>query len=683
MSEAQSGYIAFKPRARLLKLIGEELISDEVVALTELVKNAHDADATGVVIRFRNVTTAGGSIEVVDDGCGMDREILLGQWMEPAASTKGTDDGKRSSKGRRSLGEKGVGRFAADKLGRYLELVSLRSGTKGEVHALFDWDRFDADGAMLSDVKNRWEIRPASEISGSGTILRIGGLRQAWTERMFRRLSNRLSRLRPPFAHARGFSIRIESDEFPDYSGELQNGFLDRAPYSVDAVFDGSASLRVVLAGNKATHPTGAVLGPVSCGPVRIRLHAFDLETDAIARVGPRHEVRSWLREWSGVSVYRDGFRLWPYGEPHDDWLRLDQRRVNNPVVRLSNNQVVGFVEISRDGNPELFDQTNREGLMNNQALADLRRLIEYVFVLLEGERQRIRHPTSSRRSEARRKKKIELPVADAIESLAKMANRSTAAHMRRLAEDARETIAKHETEKTRLIDGYTDLAAAGLVATGLGTAALGRLGTAMKGLSELRSRIRRPEIVSVAERIEKELELLRGSLSVLGELTVGGTQRRRTMDVASETRHFVELIEPLARARRVRVSVDVAPGLLRVDMNPGSFQRVLYALGTNSLEWLGRTDDPTIDLVVRPEGNDAEIVFSDNGPGIARGVAARVFDPMFSLKEGGRGMGLTVARGLVEQNGGSIELTIDGRRRGAHFRIHLPRKRSRATVHT
>lgn len=162
MSGATSGYIAFKPRARLLKLIGEELISDEVVALTELVKNAHDADATLVRIVFRNVTTPEGTIEVVDDGLGMDRETLLGGWMEPAASTKGTTGGRRTGRGRRVLGEKGVGRFAADKLGRRLELVSLRAGTRGEVHAYFDWDQFDSEGEMLSDVKNRWEIKPAS-----------------------------------------------------------------------------------------------------------------------------------------------------------------------------------------------------------------------------------------------------------------------------------------------------------------------------------------------------------------------------------------------------------------------------------------------------------------------------------------------------------------------------------------
>jgi signal transduction histidine kinase len=681
MSEAQSGYIAFRPRARLLKLIGEELISDEVVALTELVKNAHDADASRVAITFRNVLSPDGEIEIVDDGYGMDLDTLLGGWMEPAGSTKADTNARLTGRGRRVLGEKGVGRFAADKLGRALELISLRAGTNGEVRAVFDWDRFDTDGQMLSEVKNRWEIRPACEVKGQGTILRIRGLRQAWNERMFRRLSTRLSRLRPPFKNARGFSICIESDEFPDYSGEQTNSFLGKAPYAIDADFDGRETLRIELRGKKTTIPVGTSLGELTCGPVSVKVHAFDLETDAIAKIGPRHEVRAWLREWSGVSVYRDGFRVWPYGEPHDDWLRLDQRRVNNPVVRLSNNQVVGFVEISRDRNPELFDQTNREGLMNNRAFADLRRLIEYTFQLLEAERQRVRHPVTTVRSEKRKKKRVELPVADAIESLAKLANRSTAAHMRRLAEDARDTIARQETEKSRLIDGYNDLAAAGQVATGIGQVAARRLEEVAKDFAALRSKIRHPGMASIAGKLEVGLAGVAAQLAMLAAVSSGGSHRRRTMDVAAEVREFAALFQPMLDDRGVRMEIVPGADLVRVDMNPQSFQRVLYVLMSNSLDWLGRTEDPRISVEIRDAGHHAEVGFSDNGPGIGRELASRVFDPMFSLKEAGRGMGLTIAKGLVEQNGGSIEVILDGRRRGAHFRMRLPRKRSRATV--
>src|SRR6266545_4416896 len=96
-----SGYVAFRPRARLLKLIGEELISDEVVAISELVKNSHDADATTVTVCFRGVTGPGGQIDLIDDGCGMDLDTLLRRWMEPAASTKVGKGRQVTRRGRR------------------------------------------------------------------------------------------------------------------------------------------------------------------------------------------------------------------------------------------------------------------------------------------------------------------------------------------------------------------------------------------------------------------------------------------------------------------------------------------------------------------------------------------------------------------------------------------------------
>src|SRR4029079_2430319 len=85
---ASSGYVAVRPRARLLKLIGSELISDDVLAVTELVKNAHDDDAQSVTVHFRSVATPEGEIVISDDGSGMDLETLLGQWMQPAANSK-------------------------------------------------------------------------------------------------------------------------------------------------------------------------------------------------------------------------------------------------------------------------------------------------------------------------------------------------------------------------------------------------------------------------------------------------------------------------------------------------------------------------------------------------------------------------------------------------------------------
>ena len=468
---ARNGSIAFQPRARLLKLIGEELISDEVVAISELVKNAHDADAHRVTISFEGVTGPDGCICIRDDGHGMDVEHAPGQVDGAGGEHQGRARAGRSrGLGRRVLGEKGVGRFAADKLARNLTIVSRCPRRSEEVHAVVDWDQYADDALMLSDVLNRWEVRPAREIEGHGTLLRMGGLRSQWTERMFRRLSLRLSRLLSPFRTDRDrFVIHIESDDFPEYSGELRQDFLEKAPYRVEAEFDGEQTVTIALNDRRAVAQRWNGHGELSCGPVRIRIFAFDLEGESLARIGPRMEVRAWLREWTGVSIYRDGFRVWPYGEPHDDWLRLDQRRVNNPVEKLSNNQVIGFIDIGRDRNPDLMDQTNREGLIHNQALDDLRRLVNFVLQSIEAERQSIRHPV--RRGPRPRRigpSRGGFDHGKAREAREQGRTTRSGQELRSIKQRLQEQSLRDAADRKRMVEGYSGVAAIGQMTAGM-----------------------------------------------------------------------------------------------------------------------------------------------------------------------------------------------------------------------
>jgi signal transduction histidine kinase len=130
-----------------------------------------------------------------------------------------------------------------------------------------------------------------------------------------------------------------------------------------------------------------------------------------------------------------------------------------------------------------------------------------------------------------------------------------------------------------------------------------------------------------------------------------------------------------------MKIAADSAE-VVRIEMRPETFHRLLYILATNSLDWLHGVRLPRIRISARRSGQKCEIIFSDNGPGIPGAVADRVFEPLFSGKEGGQGMGLTIARSIVQLHGGEIHALTDGRRSGASIRILLPRKRSRATVH-
>jgi signal transduction histidine kinase len=687
--DARSGSVVFRPRARLLKLIGEELISDEIVAVTELVKNAHDADASTVTIEFCGVTKPDGQIIIRDDGTGMSLETLLRHWMEPAGTSKVVGQ-RRTRLGRRVLGEKGVGRFAADKLGSRLELVSRCAGDRDEIHAFFDWELFESDATMLSDVKNRWEKRkPVDNTATRGTSLHITGLRSSWNERMFRRLATRLSRLRPPARSTDGFVIRIESDEFPHYTGELRSDLLERAPYRIDATFDGQRTIKVQMNRGKVFEQVWNGTGDLRCGPIKVRLFAYDLETEALAKIGPRAEVRAWLREWSGISVYRDGFRVWPYGEPHDDWLRLDQRRVNNPTVKLSNNQVVGFVDISGDGNPELLDQTNREGLIHNDPFEDLRRLLHFSLQLLEAQRQTVRHPRNSLpQSEPKRPVRAGPEQATlSLDRLAEKAGPGISGELKRVAKKLNEERAAREDEVLRMLNGYAELAAIGHAATGISRTIdplvrelrdqCGLLRTAMNGSAT--KQFARP-LRALEEGIGSIVERLAMLVPIDAAMA---SQRRRAIDVVAELQASSLSLRPILEERQVEVKISgPSVGVTRTDMRPENFHRLVYILVTNSLDWLAQVKKPEIGVSVRGNGDWCEILFTDNGPGIPAAVAEVAFEPLFSGKEGGRGMGLAVAKNIVTVHGGTIEVITDARRRGANILLRLPRKKARSTMH-
>ena len=685
MTTGGHGEIAFSPRARLIKLIGEELVSDEVVALTELVKNAHDADAKNVIISFHGVTGPAGIIVVQDDGHGMNRHDLLRGWMEPAASNKGLPGGRYSAGGRRMLGEKGIGRFAADKLASRLVLVSSRSDSELEVKAEFDWNLFDDPEALLSDIKSHWSERPAYEIPESGTILELTDLRNIWNERMFRKLSTRLTRLRPPYAGSDGFTIHIESDEFPKYAGELRVDFLDSAPYNIEARWNGVDTISASINGGKSVSLPWSNTEALTCGPASVRIHAFDLETEALARIGPRNEVRSWLRGWSGISVYRDGFRLWPYGEPQDDWLRLDQRRVNNPVVKLSNNQVVGFVSITSEENTELKDRTSREGLVQNRNFEDLRRLVLFVLQLLEYERQTLRHPGREERKRRRdRFRGRELPALVELEEIAGKGNSAMSGRIRSATGALKSQLSRLEEQRRVLTENYSELAALGEAAVGLRESVRPVMAELEEHLSATRKELGRKgsrPLKAALRGMESTLERLNTRLDMLGPADTDGGVRRRSISIHRELETIRSHFGPVLQEQGISLETDCSTGtLIRIEMRPESFHRLLHILILNAMDWNVGVSNPRIKINVLAVNRSCELVVSDTGTGIPEGLLNRVFEPGFSMKEGGRGMGLTIARDIIRSHGGTIKAIKDGRRLpGASIMMLLTRKRARA----
>jgi signal transduction histidine kinase len=673
------GEAAFKPRARLLKLLGGELIRDDVMALIEIVKNSHDADASAVRVFFDDVMTAEGEIVISDDGTGMTIEQLLNHWMQPAGSSKKLN-GRRSPGGRRYLGEKGVGRFAVDRLGRHCEVISRAKGAETEVVANFDWDAFDSDDAFLSDIKMSWRTQKARTLTKHGTILRIGGIRQIWNARSFRRLCNRSKRLLSPFeSSVEDFTIEILSDEFPDYAGELKTPYFDSAPYRMRAEYDGEQTIEIEFNGEPEQFIWPGP-GNLQCGPVTFSIHAFDLETDAIRKVGAVQDVRAWLKEWSGFSVYRDGFRVLPYGEPDDDWLRLDQRRVNNPVVRLSNNQIVGVAGISADENPQLSDQTNRLGLNHNRAFEDFRKLTLSVTEILEERRQKIRNPSVISMNAETTGSSI-ATFDSVVETLRKRAPDVSKKAGFALARSLDELSRAYKREKEsilELLEKHAELAAFGHNVGFLASFLRPLLQDMEREVSILVDQSDDSSVDPLNRLITKaiqQLDLLDTTRSVV-------TESNREIDLVKETGRFGRIAEDISNnlyEQPTTIIINLPEDeLVLIEGRRDLYWQIMTALLQNSLQAMARSERREIRVRVKltKKGDQAVVSFKDTGAGIREGFEGRIFEPGYTTRKNFRGMGLPIARTLAAEMKATLEyrrLPRDRKQGFTTFELTLP----------
>ena len=253
------------------------------------------------------------------------------------------------------------------------------------------------------------------------------------------------------------------------------------------------------------------------------------------------------------------------------------------------------------------------------------------------------------------------------------------------MARRIQEQASKSDDRQRRLEEGYAELAALGQAATGASETIRPLLDVVKEETGRLRAMFRGMDGIGIKQsltKIENAADTMRRRIAMLAPMEIAGT-RRRTIDVEAEVRSWAELLRPVLQSHGVRLKIESrGAGVIRTPMLPENLHRLLQILASNSLEWLRSTRNPRIVISLRKAGDRCEIVFSDNGPGMPAGLEHRVAEPLFSRKEGGRGMGLAIAKSLVGQHGGKLAVVVDGRRRGATIRLLLPSTRPRATVH-
>lgn len=414
-----SDLVTFRPKARLILQLGNELIRNESIALLELIKNAYDADACNVQLKMNKIDDMeNGEILILDDGSGMDLKIIKNVWMEPGSDYKVDKKRRKTEKfGRTVLGEKGIGRFAAHKLGDYIELVSRKNNHK-EVVLEIDWSIFK-NSTYLDEVpitiKER--IPKVFEKNKHGTQITIKRLREPWNRELLRTVYRAYNSLRSPYETPSAFKIDFDTDKDDwlegllswkdvkkfalfDFSCDLEGDKITKFTYefnpwnSMDKLIPNKVTEKdnfgkVLQMKDKSNEPID--LSKHKIGKIHFEGKIFDLDPKILTlgmqsfeSISDKEGLKEYLNLNGGIKVFRDGVRVYDYGEPGNDWLDLDIRRVNMPTKRISNNLIMGSVSLKRATSEDLTEKTNREGFLENDAYFTFTKAVLYALECVE-----------------------------------------------------------------------------------------------------------------------------------------------------------------------------------------------------------------------------------------------------------------------------------------------------------
>lgn len=705
-----SGSFVFKPRARLIKTIGEELISNDNVAITELVKNSYDAGSPIVEITFQGevqekagdekkknikekyIVPEGASIVIYDEGVGMDFETIQKAWMEPATNYKKKKENKNNSK-RRFTGEKGIGRFASAKLSSRLELVTKQEN-KDEIVVKFNWNDFSNEESYLDDVKIDWTIRPAQEIKKCGTILKLKELNEDWDETKISELRVALSRLLNPIVPTDDFLISIS---LPDGFEKSLSGLIERPEtlnrpnyYIKGTVTEDGLPKGIVFYSKKKGQEEILSLPEnlfttnksYSVGPFEFEFKIWNRDSEDLLSLASEtnsivKNVKKDLDDLCGISIYRDNIRVLPYGNHNNDWVRLDMRRVNNPTLRLSNNQIVGYISIGLDTNPSLKDQSNREGIVESEAFEDLKDCIKIILNEVEQRRysERPRENQTKETKKASLFEKLSLASLSAEIKESKPDSTEIINLINQKDAEIKETVSKIQ----EVISRYRRLSTLGSLVDPIihdGNNYLHKI--------DLKSTIIYDETQNVNCNIEKiakkanEIQDVRRNFAQLFKRIepFGGRRRGRPQTIVVEDvikNQFMLNSEELSRNS---ISYTISNTQHKVTIDESELAVVLMNLIQNSIYWLSTIDvERRIHVDVMDEQDGLAIIISDNGPGVKEGTEDNIFAPYYSTKPDGIGLGLAIAGEIMAEYDGELSLVKNSILGGASFKL-LFRKR-------
>jgi len=685
--------ISFHPE--IFKILGEQLVSDPVIAIQELIKNAYDAESVTCDVI---INTKKDQIIVEDKGHGMDEDAIKNGWLNVGTPLKRKT--MKSKNGKRYLtGSMGVGRLSAFTLGNIVEIITTaEDGITRKFKLILN------ELLQLDNFNNYFvEIEELYESRNIGTKIIVSNLKIDMDDNFKHRLLRMLSILVVP-NNRDIFKIIV------DYNSEIieVDPKVELAQYQirVECKVDKLGIAYIDIFGDKNSY-----LGQKDLlHNTKILLNKYpELKDVHIELNWYMHGSRERLSFWksassnfsqdmraglSGIRIYRDGIRVLPYGEIEDDSFNIDKRYVSlgAKAKRPRNVQFIGWIFISRNKNPNLLDTSNREGLVNNFAYKQLYDLIDKI----------IDEFTDYRISVEETPKENKINVSDT--QIVKQQIKSFKNQLDLLIKDEKELPKNitHEKIKNKLnnniekfskyidkIDDMLDVEALyrdRITAGNMINNILHYVGSATSSSKEYielaidqKCKIESHEIafksiMNLLPRIIAAYDILKGGSTGIG--------KRKQFNVYDKTKILVENLRIISSMKENQIKLICSN--IDVDMRESDYWAIIANLLINAITCqdyehaIGKKFAPKskreIILTISKLSHDLIIQCEDNGPGLPDKPIGWIWQQFTSTrKPAGSGLGLFIISEIVTYYGGmKIASSSQKYSSGAHFYIQI-----------
>jgi signal transduction histidine kinase len=716
MSEIEK-YLKWRVDVNTFRLLGRELITDRITAIFELVKNCYDANASRVEIKITNASlSADGLLIIKDNGGGMTFSDIEDKWMVVGTNSKRANQYSGPPYNRKLVGEKGVGRFAVEKLGSKLLLRSKKKGDDQAICVEINWADYEdistiqdsqkhisetvvaqdeivqqlEEKLYFTDIKNRYWYEVAPKLR-KGTELRISGLREVWTENDVHRLEKELSKLISPLdKRLVDFSISIQMSEFPDYkkSKTIANNSFEHTAYKIDLNFDLINNKQEVVKFNKTSIEIDKK--PIfEMGPIRMVLYYFDSEAKKKFKAAYAGDAPD------GIKVYRDGVIATPFAEKEGDEnkrrdiLGIDKRKHNAFFEKVGNRDLLGIVEITKKLNPSIIDLTSRQDFVENKAYTEFKQFI--VDQIVEIEKLLKYRRDSEKRQAISSMDAAKNELASFTQTVKRITSETPALKVRltpllesakRIKVDFDKGVKAYnqlQKDKDRQENIFMSLMSLQEYAAQMAHVVRIAISRVLHLAEFFKVYFPNPKYDTqfkvYSQKLYNEMLSLNTVIDYMLSYALADTEKVE-INISSVLHDLLFVkYEDQFKKENIHSSFDINQSVVII-ANPRFFLDIFENLIVNSIKALGGFSNKMIKCSGIVEQSKIVLLFSDNGVGIPAENHDRVFNVYFTTtaEQGGAGIGLFVVKSRVEAMKGTIEI-VDSEfaPRGVTFKITLP----------